>query len=187
MADGIEMKFPNLPDFQRQLEEFSDDLQLKVVRAGVAAAARVFRKIALTKVPVLRPRGGSEGPRNRIHRRYDARVAGNLRKSIYTARAKDSTRGYDHYVVSFKKKHQLQDPFYGRFLEDGWVPRGRGKALRGGERHKAFVRARDSGRKITKYAFLGPAYQAGKAAALAAFVDRVADRIKKENSKRIIK
>jgi len=49
------------------------------------------------------------------------------------------------------------DPFYWSFLEFGWIPRGKGQALRGGERKKKAARQRDSGRKIPGRSFIGQA------------------------------
>ena len=51
------------------------------------------------------------------------------------------------------------DPFYWRFLEFGWIPRGRGQALKGGKRKKDAQRARDAGRKIAGRSFIGKALE----------------------------
>lgn len=179
MADGIELKV-NLPDFKAQLQAFGADFERKTIRAAVAAAGGVFKKLVLDAVPVLRPTAGRAGPTNK----RGARIAGNLKRSIYLARAKNVSRGTEHYVVSFKKKRTAQDPFYGRFLEAGWIPRGRGSRRKGGTRFRAVSRANDSGQKITKYAFLVPAFVKGKEAALSAFNARIQQRINKENARR---
>src|SRR4051812_36392032 len=108
MADGIEVKI-NIPDFKAQLDAFGIDFQRKTVRAGVVAAAQAIKKSVIAAAPVLRSK------------RKD-RAVGVLRRSIYIARSKQSTSGSEHYVVSFRKqKRSGGDPFYGRFLEEGWI------------------------------------------------------------------
>lgn len=175
MADGITIKF-DIPDFKRQLQELGVRFERNAIRSGANAAGQVFRKAAIALAPELKT------PNKR-------RVRGVLKRSIYVARSRSqSGRGVETYSVSFKKRKQGGgDPFYGRFLEAGWIPRGRGRKLRGGTRSKALQRARSlahGARKITEYAFLLPAFKSAGAAALAAFNKKIEERIAKENAKK---
>lgn len=79
------------------------------------------------------------------------------------------------------------DPFYWRFLERGWVPRGPGQRFKGGPRRRKLERDRAiaaGAQEITKYRFLKPAFEAAGTRALDAFNKAVADGIAKENGSR---
>lgn len=179
MADGVVVR-TNIPDFKRQLDAFGLDFTRKTVRSATSAAAGIFKKAVIALVPVLRPRIGRAGPSNR----QGKRVAGVLRRSIYVARSRQSTTGAERYVVSFRKqKRSGGDPFYGKFLEGGWIPRGPGKKLRGGAHSKALQRSRLSGQKITKYAFLAPGFRNAGTTPLDKFTERIQARLDKENKK----
>lgn len=164
----------NLPDFKAQLARFGVDFERRTVRSATLAAANVFKKLVIAEAPVLRKPSGK-------------RISGALRKSIYVARSKRSTKGAERYVVSFRKGRKAaksgRDAFYGRFLELGWVPRGPGKRLLGGVRSRALQRTRSTSAKITQYKFISPAFQRGKSAALAVFTRRIETRIAKESKK----
>lgn len=176
MTDGIEVK-ADIPDFKRQLDAFGRDFELKTIRAATAAAGQVYKKAVIALVPVLVPRAGNDGPSNR----QGKRIAGQLKRSIYLVRAKDSTTGRIHYVVSFRKGKagQDSDTFYGRFLERGWIPRG--KRAVGGRRARALRQRNEAHNKITKYAFIVPAFKNVGNAALDVFNRIITERIEKEN------
>lgn len=168
----------NLPDFKRQMARFGQEFERRTVRSATNAAGQVFKKIMIAEVPVLK---------RTDRRKKNPRVPGTLQKAIYVARSKRSTKGAERYSVSFRKGGKAaktgRDAFYGRFLQLGWVPRGPGKALRGGRRSKALQRSRSAGIKIIKYRFIGPTFQRGAAAALATFNKRISTRIAKESRK----
>lgn len=175
MADGVSIKM-NIPEFSRRLRELGADFERRAVRSATNAAGQVFRKAAIALAPELKT------PSKK-------RVRGVLKRSIYVARSRSqSRRGMETYSVSFRKRKQSGgDPFYGRFLEAGWIPRGRGRALKGGRRSKALQRSRalaGGARKITEYAFLAPAFKSDGPAAVAAFNRKIEERIQKENAKR---
>lgn len=177
MADGFFLS-TNLPDFKAQLREFGFDMERKVFRSGVAAAANVFKAKAVQLAPTLRV------PRK-------DRTAGLLKKAIYIKRSKDSRNGLEHYFVGVRqgraarqRKGGSLDAFYWRWVEQGHIARGPGQALRGGRRSKAIQRSRYSGSRVPAYPFLAPAFQRAQQQALQAFNDRVQKRIDKENSKR---
>lgn len=177
MADGLNMKF-DIPAFAAQLRAFGNDFSRLALRAATNAAAQIYKKAAIAKAPIL------QGFTNK------RRVPGTLKRAIYVVRARDSKVGFEHYQVSFrsgKKGTKGRDAFYGRFLEAGWVPRGRGKGLKGGKRSKALQRSRNiaaGATKITKYRFLDPVFGPSTSAAIAAFNAKIQQRLDKENAKK---
>jgi HK97 gp10 family phage protein len=168
MPDGVRVRV-DIPDFRRQLREIEARLQRRVVGDGVRAAARVFRDAARRGAPVLR------APDRR-------RTAGALRQAIVITRGK-FVRGQVSYAVTVRasklRRGTRDDPFYWRFLEGGWIPRGPGRRIGGGERRRALERSRilgGGGRRV-QYPFLQPAFDQQKGAALSAFNQRVEARI----------
>ena len=163
-ADSLAVKV-NLPDFSRQLREVSARVERLGVAAGLRAAGRVFRDEARSLAPVLR-----EPDRRRI--------AGALRRSIVLWKTR-SPRGIVSYRVGVAAKRVVRgrtiDPFYWRFLEDGWIPRGPGRKLRGGKRSTRLQRERliAGGAQRSQYPFLAPAFARKGTAALAAFNERL--------------
>jgi HK97 gp10 family phage protein len=179
MADGVTVK-TNLPDFKKQLQEFGYDMQRRIFRSGVSAAATVFKRLVIQEAPVLRTR-------------HTQRVAGLLKRAVYTKRARDSRNGLEHYFVGVRQGKRAQqrkggslDAFYWRFVEGGHLVRRRGQRLRGGRRSLALQRARlgsSGAQRVRPYPFLAPAFRRGKDDALQAFNKRVQARIDKENAK----
>ena len=171
----------NLPDFKLQLARFSADFQRKTVKSAVGAAATVYKKLAVAKAPVLNALTYS--------RKKNPRIPGLLRKAIYATRSRSKSGvGVEASFVSFRRgrKGEKKDAFYGRFLESGWIPRGPGHKLRGGNRSRALQRARNLAGGGQKYrdSFLEPAFLQGGAAAIRAFTIRIEKRIAQENQKR---
>jgi HK97 gp10 family phage protein len=169
MADAVQVR-TNLPDFKRQLDAFKADMQQNIVRNATRAAAKVFKEAVIAMAPVLRtPRKG--------------RVVGLLRNSIYVKADRKTKPGTVRYIVGFKKSKR-GDPFYGRFLEEGWVPRGRGQRLRGGSRYKRLERKRATaaGRKV-QHAFIAPAARRAASAALEAFKTKMQQGLDKAAKK----
>jgi len=163
MSDGVKITF-NLPDFRRELAALGERMEKRVVRNATRAAARVLRDAARARAPV------SSGEDSR-------RVAGSLRRAIYAGPSKvNRTRGVVAFFVGVKAsraaRKTARDPFYWRFLEDGWIPRGPGQRLQGGTRRKALERSRTAGRRIAR-PFLAPAFRAQQGAAVAAFNARI--------------
>lgn len=180
MPDGIALRF-NLPAFKAQLKALGVDLERKIVRSGVAAAAMVFRKQVIALAPVLKaPKKG--------------RVPGLLKKAVYTKRSRDSKNGLEHYFVGIrqgkaaqKRKGGSLDAFYWRWVEQGHLARGPGSGLKGGKRSRSLQRARltaSGAGSIPAYPFLRPAFNRGQREALDAFNARIQARIDKENAKR---
>lgn len=173
----------NLPDFEAQLALFSSDFQKKTVKSALSAAATVYKKLAISRAPILNSLQYS--------RKKNPRIAGLLRKAIYATRSRSKSGvGVEAYFVSFRRGAKGaktgRDAFYGRFLELGWTPRGPGQKLKGGNRSRALQRSRNTatGAKKYRYAFLEPAFNQGGAAAINAFTIRIAKRIDQENQKR---
>jgi HK97 gp10 family phage protein len=150
----------NLPDFRLQLREVDRKTRTKVVRAALRAAANVFKRHVKREAP---------------------KRSGALQRAIYVSRG----RGYkaatdERFFVAVRtgKKYAKKgkgDPFYWGFLEAGWIPRGRGQALKGGDRSKALQRRRllASGAKKVQFPFFAPAFKSGGTEALTAFNTRM--------------
>lgn len=172
----------NLPDFKRQLDRVSNEMQSVAVRASSRKAAQI---IARSMKAVA---GGRLSPKA-----DPARRTGNLVAAIYSFRnRRDSTRGAERFLVGVRtgkkivlrrgQKTQLPDAFYAKFLERGWIPRGRGQAITGGERTRALKRERllSSGqaRRIS-YPFMQRAFNASQGGAINAFVREMTKQVAK--------
>ncbi len=174
MSDGITVKI-NTAQFRAEIEALGVKVERRITAAAVRAAARVFRDAAKSRAPRLR----KSDPR---------RNAGALAAAVTIFRPRRSERGTVVYSVGVRaskvQKRAGSDPFYWRFLEGGWVPRGRGQKLRGGSRRRALERTRlaASGARRYQYPFLAPAFQAQGGAALAAFELAFAEALAKEKS-----
>jgi len=171
MNDGIDIR-TNLPALKAHLNRISADFEQKVMRQATSAAAVSFRGAVKAKAPVLAaPRKG--------------RVAGTLKRAIYVKRSRDRSSGREHYYLGVRKGRSAQksgrDAFYWYFLEAGWIPRGRGKKLKGGERSRALQRKRllAGGAQKIERPFIKPGFESGKGAALKAFYARAEKAIAK--------
>jgi HK97 gp10 family phage protein len=168
MTDQVRV-VTNLPDFKRQLQSIAFDMQKRAVATAARAGTKVLKALAVQGAPEL------QKPDTR---KVNPRVRGTLRRAIYAGVAyrrskpglvvstvgvyrKDKTRGK-------KTPKTTQGAFYWYFLEAGWVPRGPGRRLRGGERTKRLERSRSVSRQIKK-PFLKPALDAGAGRAVEAF------------------
>jgi hypothetical protein len=177
MTDGVKVTV-NIPDFRRQLAALGSRVEGNIAVRGLRAAGRVFRDEVRLRAPVLdRPTKG--------------RTVGALKRSIYTGRSKLSRKGKPVHFVGVRamkatKRNAATDPFYWRWLEGGWMPRGRGQGLRGGNRSRALQRRRNlqSGGKRISYPFIAPAFKAKQRDALRAFNIAVDKGISEENRKR---
>lgn len=166
----------NLPDFKRQLDRIGQDFRRRAVRNALASMGRIFRDAAKAQAPVLRTP-------------VERRVIGALRNNIIVKRSKFQKAGAERYYVGVRSGKQATrrtggDPFYWRFLEGGWIPRGPGQKLKGGTRSRALQRSslREGGANFVQYPFLKPAFDAQQQRALAAFeaaIDRAVKRYSK--------
>ena len=171
----------NLPDFRKQLQKIGQDMQRRAVRNALAAMGRIFKAAAQVEAPVLKaPTRGSKA----------TRVKGALKRNIIVKRSKYQARGAERYFVGVRSGKTAVargggDPFYWRFLEAGWIPRGPGRALRGGNRSRALQRSRlrSAGTTAVKYPFLQPAFDANQQRAIKAFeaaIDRAVVRYNRQ-------
>lgn len=160
----------NLPDFKRQLDRLEQELQVRSVRRSASATARLMRDA------VKRAAGLPKSPKSTRTR------TGNLDAAVYALRnRRTSTRGAERWLVGVRQgkktitnrrtgaTRELPDAFYARFLEFGWIPRGRGKALRGGNRSKRLQRERLKEQKVS-YPFFGNAFRGIQSRALDTFI-----------------
>lgn len=169
----------DIPDFTRQMREVSRKVGTQIVRKGLRAGANVFKKEAQSRAPVLRDLLSK------------SRRPGLLKSNIYAGSGRTQDRSTVRYFVAVRSRKRVlklaegrarrkgvafnsaavSDPFYWRFLEGGWVPRGPGRRLTGGKRLRALKLKRNiaAGAKRYRYPFLEPAFRAGGSAALSAF------------------
>jgi len=171
------IRLTGVDDLRRALLELNSSMRRKVLRSALRAAGRVIQAEARSRAPVL------QVP-------TPQRLPGTVKRSIVVKSSRLARRRGDLGVfVTVKaskarvKKDGRQDPFYFRFLEEGWIPRGRGKALRGANWKKRAARAQDAGRKIQR-PFLGPALQAKSSSAVQAFEREVIPAIAKFNRRK---
>jgi hypothetical protein len=75
------------------------------------------------------------------------------------------------------------DPYYWWWQEFGWIPQGRGHALKGGKRRQEIQRSAQSGRKIPGKKFMTNAVRTQGEAAIAKFMQSVIPQIEKLNAR----
>lgn len=166
----------NLPDFKRQMDRVKLEVQRKSVRSATAAAAAVIRSVVKSQAAM------PKSPTSRRPR------TGRLASAVYAAyNRRRSTAGRVAFTVGVRsgsrQKRIGRDAFYWRFLEGGWIPRGPGQALRGGNRSKAVQRdrLRRSGATFVQYPFIAPAFASSRGRAVDAFEKRMEREVRKLN------
>jgi HK97 gp10 family phage protein len=174
----------NLPDFKKQLQRVSNEMQSVAVRASNRKAAQVIAR-SLRAVA-----GGRLSPKANPESR-----TGNLVRAIYVFRnGRASTRGAERFLVGVRtgrrsitnkktgKKVALPDAFYARFLERGWIPRGPGQKITGGNRTRAVKREQlvASGKALRiSYPFMQTSFRASQNGAINAFVREMTRQVAK--------
>lgn len=107
MAKSVTVSVSGLKDLGDRMKALSEDVNLKIGRAGVAAGAGLIARAAKAKAPIL---------------------TGNLKKNIITKRIPPGeTNMTSEYIVTVRqgkltqkqKAKGLQDAYYGRFVEHG--------------------------------------------------------------------
>lgn len=164
MADGVRVTV-DLARFKAELNKAAAAIEKKVARRAVRAAGAKFVDAAKTAAPVLRKADT---------RRKDPRLPGTLRDAIRFLPRRGGRGLVAGNVTVIATKAQVakgRNPFYWRFLEGGWIPRGPGQKLRGGSRRRALERRRltAAGARKVQYPFLATAFRRAGSAALAAF------------------
>ncbi|MCG7984737.1 MAG: HK97 gp10 family phage protein [Candidatus Thiodiazotropha lotti] len=111
------IKVSGLVEVQKNLYSYSKKLGDKVVVDALKAGARVIQKDAKRRAP---------------------KRTGQLRKNIVLRKSKHITRrktpGRIGVYVTIKtkgKKGTQKNAFYGRFINDGWKPRGNSRRVKG--------------------------------------------------------
>jgi hypothetical protein len=173
MVDNIAARIVGIPAFSTELRKLSMDMQQKVVRSASLAAAAVFRKGAVALAPELK--------------KPDARrKRGALKKGIYAGRSRSRSKpGAEVIVVGVRsgKPGKNGDPFYWRWVEDGYIARGPGQRIKGGFRRRALERSRlkSAGKLVPGVKMFARSFSSNQDKALSAFNSRLAARIDKAN------
>jgi hypothetical protein len=170
--NGIEVRV-DIPNFALSLSRFKNEFREKIVRDATRAAANVFREAVIREAPVLR-------------RLRADRVPGALKRGIYI-KFKRGDPEQMHYFVSFRKRRnrdtgKIEDPFYGRFLELGWIPRGPRKKFAGGVKSRALARTRHANLRISR-PFIQPAFKEASRRALDTFIRKMDSGIRRADRK----
>lgn len=185
---GEYIRMTGVDDLKRALKDLDRKMRFKVLRNALRAAARVIQTDAKARAPVLRtptPRRNPGALRRSIVVRASKLARRKGMVGVYvTVSASKARRNLGAYS-SLRTKGTIRpnDPFYFRFLEEGWIPRGPGKKLTGGDNAKRAVRRREAHRTVS-YPFLGPALQAKSTQAVQAFERSVLPEIAKANKRK---
>lgn len=165
----------NLQDFRKALQRMSAQMRTRSVRRSTSAAAAVIQR------QLKQAAAGKHSPKADQSTR-----TGTLARAIYRFRlSRDSTRGAERFLVGVRvgKKYARRrdgtmvlkpDAYYARWLEFGWIPRGRGQRRTGRRRMSASQRAAEltSSRRIA-YPFIAAAFVASRSAAVEEFERRM--------------
>jgi hypothetical protein len=161
----------NLPDFKKQLDLLAKGFEKQVVGPALSAAGKVFKAAVVANAEARRE--------TKYHKDH---VPGTLARAIYSYRLRNPKTGTVEMKVSFRKGKAQQkfgrDAYFGKFLEEGWIPRGPGQKIRGGRRSKALQRQRLAHLKISR-PFIRPAFDASAPAALSAFNSAMVQQLAK--------
>lgn len=174
----------NLPELSLELRALGQRVEKRFIRRSLTAAGAVLRALARSKAPVMQSVGkGRRRPKNRI--------SGALRRAIYASRNRRKSKpGVEVFTIGVRSKVKIRgvaaDPFYWRWQEAGWAPRGPGQKLRGGVRSRKLQRDRNrtAGRtQIPGRWFLRDAAREGNARALDAFYKRMDESFAAESKR----
>jgi HK97 gp10 family phage protein len=175
MADGVNAKLVGLPEFSSRLRALGADA-VKVVRSAALAVGTMYKKAAAANAPVLKKRDT---------RKKNPRVAGALRKAIYSARSRRKSKpGLEVVTVSVRSKGAKNSAYYWRWVEAGHLARGPGQKIKGGNRLRALTRDRlkASGAKfVPGVHYLERAFKSNQGNAITVFNGRIEKRIAKAN------
>lgn len=161
-----------LPELKRELQNLTRDVRRRIARLALSEGARLVRDEARRAAPVLN--------RSSLAVRKGYRKPGTVRKAIVVRTSKVARRRGDVGVfVNVRPAKAVRrggknpgDPFYWRWLEFGWRPRG--AVVRG----KSRPASASAGRRVPGFKFL----QAGAnylASALPVILDRMRREIEK--------
>lgn len=188
MADVITVKVQGLAELNARLQRFPIDLQKRVIRKAVGAAAQVVKKAAIAAAPVARfpvKRGGGF-----------VTPPGTLKAAgIVKFDRQDSNDQQAVYLITFRKgkkarsigkKGVSKDAFYASWVEWGhkFVPRFKGKytdyPLYGRKRRTRLAeRRRSSTRRVEGKLFLTHAWEAKKDEALRVMTESIRSNFEK--------
>lgn len=128
LDDGVFVRLEGLDELKRELQAIPAKLRYRALRNALAAGARIIRDDARRRTPLLKASTFSGAKALRLGYRKvgtvrsaitvrtskRARKQGNVGVFVNVRPAKGSARG----------ARKPTDPFYWRWLEFGWTPRG---------------------------------------------------------------
>ena len=191
MADGVTVRIDGIQDLKIAIEDLTQDMRKKVVRAGLRAEALPMVREARQSAPVLKKQS-----------KY--RTPGLLRRSINVFNSKQNNgrngvlgvyigvRGPTKFKklaasIGGKGSRNPFDPFYWWWQEFGFTATGR-KTIRGGarlrERRRTEGIKRGTFRAIPGKRFMRDAFDNQKDDAVSIFQSKIKARIDKANTRK---
>lgn len=185
-TDGIQANVRGIPELKAALLSIPDKLRVRALRNALAAGARVVQKEARRLTPVLKltTRSGQRAYRKGL------RKPGTVQKAISVRTSKAAKRaGNVGVFVNVRPAKGLargakspRDPFYWRWIDNGWNPAGRDRSAAGKrERRRKNVQGAPK-RKPGVFFIRGAAQKLD--AALQVFLQKIGPLIQKLNTPR---
>lgn len=183
MNDGVFAKIEGLPDLREALSGLVPKLRVRALRNALTAGARIVQRAARAATPVLKlsTRSGQAAYRKGYRRpgtvkkaisvrlSKQARREGNVGVFVNVRPAKGGSRGAKNY----------RDPFYWRWINFGWNPRGPGGGASAARAHRKLAQRGGPTAKPGAEFLQAGARMLG--AAMAEFVKRIGPAIAKLN------
>lgn len=169
-------KLIGIEGLQAKFLELRQDMTIKTARRMVASAGTVLKKEAKAIAQSNGFKRSGALIRNIAIKRESAAPAGTEQYNLGVRHGVNLTKKAREKSPLELRKGRVRyadDPYYWGFLEFGWIPRGPGKALRGGTRMKMAMRNVQSGKRIPGKPFIGQALVNKQQEAVAAMQDRL--------------
>lgn len=141
---------------QTLLRDLPEALQGKASQVALSKAAQPMLNEARARAP-------SRAPRDFVGPIQPGKAKGNLKRSIYAYRNRESTRTYESRFIGVRQK-----AFYWRFIEFGRGEINKDKGSLGNEQHGFFGK---SVKAVPAKPFLRPAFEANKFKAIGIYAE----------------
>lgn len=175
-----------LGDLKANFKKLGEAMERRVARAMVASGGAVLKKEAKQLAQVYGLKRTGALLKNIVIKRESAAPAGTAQYNLGVRHGRNLTKKQKTVGASLKRNRAgrvqvryKDDPFYWRYLEFGWIPRGPGQSLKGGAKRKAEARKASSGRKIPGRSFIEKALTNKRQQA----IDAMAERLQRELDK----